>query len=78
MAAHATHPRPEPTRRYPPGSGARQPGSGQFAQFGQNEPVPDAGKTHAKKTTVRKVPEKCQEKRLDSTGNEVSFRRLRA
>ena len=30
------------------------PGSGQFAQFGQNEPVPDAGKTHAKKTTVRK------------------------
>lgn len=30
------------------------PGSGQFAQFGQNEPVPDAGKTHAKKTTARK------------------------
>ena len=30
------------------------PGAGQFAQFGQNEPVPDAGKTHAKKTTVRK------------------------
>ena len=30
------------------------PCSGQFAQFGQNEPVPDAGKTHAKKTTVRK------------------------
>ena len=30
------------------------PGTGQFAQFGQNEPVPDAGKMHAKKITARK------------------------
>ena len=30
------------------------PGSVQFGQFGQNEPVPDAGKTHAKKTVARK------------------------
>ena len=30
------------------------PGPGQFGQFGQNEPVPDAGKTHAKKTVARK------------------------
>ena len=34
------------------------PGSGQFVQFGQNEPVPDAGKTHAKKTAVRKSTRK--------------------
>lgn len=28
--------------------------SAQFGQFAQNEPVPDAGKTHTKKTTARK------------------------
>lgn len=39
------------------------PGSGQFAQFGQNEPVPDAGKTHAKKTTVRKSARKSAQTR---------------
>ena len=54
----------------PAGSGARQPGSGQFAQFGQNEPVPDAGKTHAKKTTVRKSAWK-------SAGKSAQTRRLR-
>lgn len=34
------------------------PGTGQFAQFGQNEPVPDAGKMHAKKITARKSARK--------------------
>ena len=36
--------------------------SAQFGQFGQNEPVPDAGKTHAKKTTARKSTRKNAQK----------------
>lgn len=39
------------------------PGSGQFAQFGQNEPVPDAGKMHAKKITARKSAGKSAQAR---------------
>lgn len=38
-------------------------GSGQFAQFGQNEPVPDAGKMHAKKITARKSAGKSAQAR---------------
>ena len=44
------------------------PGSGQFAQFGQNEPVPDAGKTRRKQPSG-KMPGKVP--RLD--GYEVSL-----
>ena len=55
------------------------PGSGQFAQFGQNEPVPDAGKTHAKKTTVRKSAWKSARKSAQTRqGTRSLFRRLRA
>ena len=39
------------------------PGTGQFAQFGQNEPVPDAGKMHAKKITARKSAGKSAQAR---------------
>lgn len=39
------------------------PGSAQFAQFGQNEPVPDAGKMHAKKITARKSAGKSAQAR---------------
>lgn len=39
------------------------PGIGQFAQFGQNEPVPDAGKMHAKKITARKSAGKSAQAR---------------
>lgn len=39
------------------------PSSGQFAQFGQNEPVPDAGKMHAKKITARKSAGKSAQAR---------------
>ena len=38
-------------------------GTGQFAQFGQNEPVPDAGKMHAKKITARKSAGKSAQAR---------------
>ena len=46
------------------------PGTGQFAQFGQNEPVPDAGKMHAKKITARKSAGK-------SAGKSAQARRAR-
>lgn len=39
------------------------PGTGQFAQFGQNEPVPDAGKMHTKKITARKSAGKSAQAR---------------
>ncbi len=39
------------------------PGTGQFAQFGQNEPVPDAGKMHAKKITARESAGKSAQAR---------------
>ena len=39
------------------------PGTGQFAQFGQNDPVPDAGKMHAKKITARKSAGKSAQAR---------------
>ena len=39
------------------------PGTGQFAQFGQNEPVPNAGKMHAKKITARKSAGKSAQAR---------------
>lgn len=39
------------------------PGTGQFAQFGQNEPAPDAGKMHAKKITARKSAGKSAQAR---------------
>ena len=38
-------------------------GSRQFAEFGQNEPVPDAGKMHAKKITARKSAGKSAQAR---------------
>ncbi|WP_315431766.1 type II secretion system F family protein [uncultured Rothia sp.] len=39
------------------------PGSGQFGQLGEGEPVPDAGKTHAKKSAWKSARKNAQARR---------------